>query len=82
MIELSSNIPFWGVLATQILSLVIFLRFLLSYAFITRTKYKIIRLSLKFNARNYKGNAIQTYMNIDDGTIFQYYIQRYIGKKL
>ena len=44
----------------------------------TTTRYKVVLLSLNFNSKNYKGNHVSLYINLDDMTIFQYSIQKWI----
>ena len=45
-------------------------------------KYKLFWMSLEFHPRNYKDKHISSNMKMDDGTIFQYFIQRCIGNTI
>ena len=72
IMRLSFNILFKGVLATQ------------SILFETNTtaKYKIVWLSLKFYLQKCKGNYMSLHIDMDDGTIFQYFIPSCIYKTI
>ena len=62
-------------IGNTIFSLVIFARVVQFRVSNTTTKYIIVWLSSEFTPRNYKGNHIPSYLNMDNGTIFQYSIQ-------
>ena len=67
-------------IGNTIYSLVIVSRVVSIGATNTMTKYKIVRLSFKFNSGKCNKNHISSYMNIDEGIIlFKCSIKRCIG---
>ena len=48
----------------------------------TAMKYKIDWLCLEFDPRFCEGNHIPSYVDMDDGTIFQFFFQRCIGNTI
>ena len=63
-------------------SLVIFSRVVPIRATSTATKDTIVSLSLELYPRNYIGNHMSLYMNMDDGNIFPYSIQKLNGNTI